>query len=171
MKKVLALLLVVCVMCAAGAAFAQGKHRQDFRGNHAPNEFARPEFAQGMNPPEFAPGEPRPDMPMPPHGRFCRPGPEGRRHMRFAPDMTPELRAKVVELEKLKIDLEEALTSRPVNKAKALEVHKKMQTLKNDLDNWRFEKRLEFIEKTANSKPMPKPEEKLEPESEAKHED
>ena len=40
-----------------------------------------------------------------------------------------------------------------------------MQTLKNDLDNWRFEKKLEFIEKMANSKPMPKPEDKPEPEA------
>ena len=149
MKKVLAVLLIVCVVCAAGAAFAQpGMPRRHFAGHDNFN-------------PEFAPG----DMPpMPPHCRGFRHEPEGRR-MRFAPDMTPELRAKVVELEKLKIDLEEALTSRPVNKAKALEVHKKMQTLKNDLDNWRFEKKLEFIEKMANSKPMPKPEEKPEPEA------
>lgn len=147
MKKVLALLLIVCVVCAAGAAFAQSRMP---RHN------------------EFAPG----DMPFMKHcpcdredfgpGRFEGHHRPGDRHMRFAPDMPQEIRAKVAELEKLKIDLEEALTSRPVNKAKALEVHAKMQTLKNDLDSWRFEKKLEFIEKRANS--MQKPE--VTPESE-----
>ena len=150
MKKVLALLLVVCVVCAAGAAFAQSRMpRKHFAGQDNFN-------------PEFVPG----DMPGPGgfegrHHGHRPPRPEGRR-MRFAPDMSQEIRAKVAELAKLKIDLEEALTSRPVNKAKALEVHAKMQTLKNDLDNWRFEKKLEFIEKRANS--MQKPE--VTPESE-----
>ncbi|MBQ6772798.1 MAG: hypothetical protein IJP48_01925 [Synergistaceae bacterium] len=144
MKKVLALLLAVCVVCAAGAAFAK------------PGMQRRPDFACNENfRPEFAPG----DMPGPGgfegrHHGHRPPRPEGR-HMRFAPDMPQEIRAKAVELEKLKIDLEEALTSKPVNKAKALEVHKKMQTLKNDLDDWRFERKLEFIEKRADSKPTP----------------
>ena len=154
MKKVLALLLVVCVVCSAGAAFA--KPRMPRRPDFAGNENFRPEFAPGDMPP------------MPPHGRGFRP--EGR-HMRFSPDMPKEIRAKVVELEKLRIDLDEALSSKPVNKAKALEVHAKMQPLKNDLENWRFERRLEFLEKRADFKPMPKPDDKPEAESEAKHED
>lgn len=145
MKKVLALSLIICVVCIAGAAFAQPRHH------------------------EFAPGK---DMPFMNHCP-CRHegfGFEGHhrhegRHMRFAPNMPQEIRALVVELEKLKIDLDEALTSRPVNKAKALEVHAKMQTVKNALDNWRFERKLERLDKKANSKPIPKP--KIETEAQA----
>ncbi len=145
-KKVSAVLLAVCVMCA-GAAFAQPR--------------------MPMHGPEFPPHEgPHEEFNHPMH---CRP--EGfrghHRHVRFAPNMPQEIRDKVVELEKLKIDLDEALTKRPINKAKAIEVHAKMQAVRNDLAAWRFERKLERLEKKAKSEPLPSSEsEKGESESE-----
>lgn len=112
MKKVLAVLMAVCVMTAAGTALA----------NQKANDNRQP---------------PMP-MRMEQHHR-----PQGHT---FTPDMPKEIREKAAELAKLRVDLEEALTSRPVNKDKALEVHAKMQTLKNEIDNWKFSKKLERIE-------------------------
>ena len=112
MKRVLAVLLAVCVVCTAGAAFAQPR--------------------------------------MPRHHE----GPHEGRHARFSPNMPQEIRAKVVELEKLKIDLDEALTSRPINKAKALEVHAKMLKVRKDISAWRFERKLERLEKMTKSEQL-----------------
>ena len=88
--------------------------------------------------------------------------------------MPPEIREKAAELAKLRVDLEEALTSKPVNKAKALDVHAKMQKLENEIDTWRFEQKLEHMEdfrkqmelnkKIPPAKPMPKEEAKDAPE-------
>lgn len=85
-------------------------------------------------------------------------GPHEGRHARFSPNMPQEIRAKVVELEKLKIDLDEALTSRPINKTKALEVHAKMLKVRNDISAWRFERKLERLEKMTKSEPLAEPE-------------
>lgn len=152
MKKVLAVLLAVCVMCA-GAAFAQPRmpmHRPEFPPHEGPHGgFHRPMDCRCFG-----------------HEGHRGPRPEGRR-VRFAPNMPQEIRDKVVELEKLRIDLDEALTSRPINKAKALEVHAKMQAVRNDIAAWRFERKLERLEKKAKSEPLPNSEsEKGESESE-----
>ena len=39
------------------------------------------------------------------------------------------------------------MTSNPINKAKALETFKKIQLIENEIDTWKFEKRLDFMEK------------------------
>ena len=139
MKKVLAAVLVLCVVLTAGAALAQPEREHR---NH--QQFNNP----GMNAP---------------HGEFCRPGHKG---MNFTPDMPKEIREKAAELAKLRVDLEEAMTSRPINKAKALETFAKMQKLENEIESWKFEKKLERIEdfrkqhelnkKVPPEKPMPK---------------
>ena len=112
MKKVLAVVTVVCVMFAAGTALAQQR----------PNEGHRPQAPQRMEQ----------------HHRPHRGN--------FTPDMPKEIREKATELAKLRIDLEEAMTSRPLNKEKALEVHAKMQKVEQEVEAWRFAQRLERIE-------------------------
>lgn len=185
MKKILAVVLVVSVVFGAGAAIAQPKRQpmQNQRQRFVQSEAGNPNIqnannnAQNPQRPQMMPRNderknfrgPRPDM-MRQDFRGCDRGP------RFAPDMPKEIREKVAELAKLKIDLEEALTSKPINKAKALEVHAKMQQVKNEIDAWRFAKRLEFMEKAReqhelNRKnkpvpPAPKPEDKPEVEPE-----
>ena len=195
MKKVLAAVLVVCVVFGAGAAIAQPKRqpmqnqlqRQKFvqseQGNpnikDADKDFGDNEHKDQrpqMMPRNFGDNQrrdfdrrnnrgPRPEMTRN-NFRGCERGP------RFAPDMPKEIREKVAELEKLKIDLEEALTSNPINKAKALEVHAKMQKIENEIDAWRFAQKLERIEEmriqrelNKNVKPQaPAPQPEIEPE-------
>ena len=139
MKKVLAATAVVCVMCIAGSALAQT----------SANRHQRP-----MNQPQTQQHSMRPAPDFPPRvpnqrnmSRDCRPD-FSRRHKAplFTPDMPTEMREKAVELAKLKIDLEETMTARPLNKQKALEVHAKIQAVKSEIEAWRFMKKLERIE-------------------------
>ena len=152
MKKVIAAVAVVCVMFAAGSALAQPKDRRNQPQNV--QQMNRPQ----RNAPDFQERGPRfqnvSDDFRGPRGDF-RPGFDGRhcgfegrghRGPTFTPDMPKEIREKATELAKLRIDLEEAMTSNPLNKEKALEVHAKMQKVEQEIDAWRFAKRLERIE-------------------------
>ncbi len=143
MKKVLAIVLVVCVVCGAAAAFAQPRKVQNVetrehrnqqldRPNGQPGEFCQPDGKFEGRGPRNARGF---------EGR-CR-GPRG---MNFTPDMPKEIREKAAELAKLRVDLEEAMSSEPINKAKALDTYAKMQKLEQEIDAWRFAKKLERIE-------------------------
>lgn len=135
MKKVLAVVAVVCVMCVAGTALAQndGKRHQP-----AGNERRMPPRME-----QQIPGRDAPNMP----GREAHCGHRfGHERPTFTPDMPKEIREKAAELAKLRVDLEEAMTSRPLNKQKALDVHAKIQALKQEIETWRFTKRLERIE-------------------------
>lgn len=120
MKKVLVLVSVICVMCIAGTALAK----------------------TNANAKRRRPVQQRIERPVPPK--------KSPRRSRFTPDMPKEIREKTAELEKLKIDLEEAMTSRPLNKEKALDVHGKMQKVRQEIESWRFAKRLERIEARQN---------------------
>lgn len=132
MKKVLAVISVVCVMCVAGSAMAN-QSRNDRRHPMPPQAQAM-EQRQDFRCPEGR-FDGRPERPRPP----VKAG-------RFTPDMPPEIREKVAELAKLRVDLEEAMTAEPLNKEKALDTHAKMQKLRNEIARWRFEKKLERIE-------------------------
>ena len=157
MKKVLAVAAVVCVVCVAGTALAQqhGRGNQSQQMNHprmmfeASRDF-RPQNVSGdFRAPrkDFRPGQPANNEPHRPGHEGMRCGFDGghREHI-FTPDMPQEIRAKAVELAKLRVDLEEAMTSRPLNKEKALEVHAKMQKVEQEIDTWRFTQKLEHIE-------------------------
>ena len=137
MKKVLAVISVVCVMCVAGTAMA-GQSRNDRRRPMQP-QAQGVEQRQDFRGPEGR-FDGRPEKPRPPFEACRGKGP------RFTPDMPPEIREKAAELAKLRVDLEEAMTAEPLNKAKALEVHAKILTVKNDVEAWRFAQRLERIE-------------------------
>ena len=120
MKKVLALALAL-VVCIAGTSLAAPRKNSAKRPAPARMERMNPEMQN-----------------MPRAHRFG--------HKIFTPDMPKEIREKAAELAKLRIDLEEAMTSRPLNKEKALEVHKKIQAVKQDIETWRFTQRLERVE-------------------------
>ncbi|MBQ6971446.1 MAG: hypothetical protein IJP86_03715 [Synergistaceae bacterium] len=148
MKKVLAAAVAVCVICLAGSALAyQGEQmRHQPRGMQPQNFRSIPDF-RGP-----APHNVSGDM-RGPHGDF-RPQFDGRqcrfdgrrRGPMFTPDMPQEIRAKATELAKLRVDLDEAMTARPLNKEKALEVFAKIQKAEQEIDAWRFAQRLERIE-------------------------
>ena len=86
------------------------------------------------------------------HGDF------GRHHRgfdsMFAPDMPKEMRGNAAEIAKLYVDLEEALTSQPLNKAKAREVYGTIIKLEQELDIWEFEKYLDEVDEF-NKQPQP----------------
>ena len=155
MKKVLAVISVVCVMCAAGSAMANQSKNDRHRpmSPQAPAMEQRHDFRGGPN------FDGRPERPRPQFEAHRGRGP------RFTPDMPPEIREKAAELAKLRVDLEEAMTAEPLNKAKALEVHAKILTVKNEIEAWRFAKKLERIEEIRKHHELNKevPPEKPEP--------
>ena len=154
-KKVLAAVLVVCVVFGTGAAFAQAR-RFDGREHQNLQQLNHPVLAnkqdgrehwnlQANNFPDFGRGRNY-------RGSF---GFEGRGRM-FSPDMPKELREKAVELAKLRIDLEEVMSADPLDKAKAIEVHAKVQKLEAEIDSWRFEKKLNMIEEIRKQRELNK---------------
>ena len=137
MKKLLAVIAVVTVVCAAGAAFAKThghdesrrmphQIQQDFSGEREPRDQRRPEGFDGAGC-RF--------------GRGHKPGKLG-----ITPDMPEEIRAKVVEAAKLKIDLEAVFAAKPLDKAKAMDIFGKIQQAENEVKMWKFGKRLEMME-------------------------
>ena len=70
----------------------------------------------------------------------------GRRMEQMWKNVPDDIRAKMVDLAKLRIDMRDALTRDPVDRAKATEVHAKMATLMQDIGTWRFNQRLDRIE-------------------------
>mgnify|MGYP003571522125 CR=1 FL=1 len=159
MKKTLTALLIACVVFGAAAAFAHDnqerrEHFNQQQANHprlnwqdnqpcdGNNEVREHRNQQMMNHPEF---NRQPGMPgmFGPHERHCR---NGHRGMNFTPDMPKEIREKAAELAKLRVDLEEAMSSDPVNKAKALDTYSKMQKVEQEIKMWRFTQRLERLE-------------------------
>ena len=129
MKKVLAVVAVVCVVFAAGAAFAQprpeGRRMPPQRPQHMP-EHREGMQGQGM------------------HG--CGHGGEGFGRMMLTPDMPKEIRAKTVELAKLRIDLAAVLTEKPIDRDAAIDIFLKMQSVEDDIEAWKFSKKLDMIE-------------------------
>nr|MCR5346730.1 hypothetical protein [Fretibacterium sp.] len=64
----------------------------------------------------------------------------------FSQDMPQEIRTKVSEAAKLRIDLEDILSRKPLNREKALELHGKIGSLQQEIRAWRFEQKLNRIE-------------------------
>ena len=155
MKKVLALALALAV-CIAGTSIAAPRKspaRQPApagMNQEMPPRMNQPAPArmERMNP--DAQNTPRNEAPCPPKAR--------RGSRMFTPDMPKEIREKSAELAKLRIDLEEAMTSRPINKEKALDVHAKIQKAKQEIETWRFTRRLERIEARQKKGLPPAPE-------------
>lgn len=134
MKKILAVISVVCVVCIAGTALAQNNGAKRERRNPL-QMMNRPAMSRDMR------GDFRPGF----DGRGMHCGFEGRRQ-NFSPDMPKEIREKAAQLAKLRVDLEEALTSNPLNKEKALEAFNAIQNLKQEIEAWKFTRKLQRIE-------------------------
>ncbi|MBQ7221702.1 MAG: hypothetical protein IJS28_12070 [Synergistaceae bacterium] len=193
MKKVLAVAAVIAVVCVAGSALAQPRAREQGRRLPPP-----PQAVQGQpgQPAPQAGSMPNPRMNPQFSGEPCycgrgrgndrggnfgpqgMPGDFGGRgrkggfgRMMFAPDMPEDIKAKAVEVAKLRIDLDAALSQKPIDKAKALEVFTQIQKAEQEIEAWKFGKRIEQIEafrkqqeinRNVPPAPAPKPEEKPE---------
>lgn len=64
-------------------------------------------------------------------------------------DLPQELQEKARSLEKLRIDLDYALASTPIDRPKALELYGQIQKLRDELQTAAFTRRLDRIEETA----------------------
>ena len=67
-------------------------------------------------------------------------------HAQFFNEMPQEIRDKVVEAEKLHINLGNVLSQKPLNREKAVELNGQISKLRQDVRAWRFEQKLDRIE-------------------------
>ena len=160
-RKVIALFAVIGTLAAAGAAFA-GDHKQ-FKGCMCDGQ----KFNQPM--PHFPPK----------HGPNNQPADHSKR-VKFSPDMPDEIRAKAADAAKLRIDLENVMSKKPLDKAKAIEIYTNISKLESEIRVWRFSHRLDRLEKAAaareahragkheHHKPEPEKPQEPKPEEQAK---
>ena len=64
-------------------------------------------------------------------------------------DLPQELQEKAGTLEKLRIDLDYALASTPIDRPKALELYGQIQKLRDEIQTAAFTRRLDWIEEAA----------------------
>ena len=176
-RKIIALFVVVGTLAISGSAFAEGRKRmprefREFKGCPcAERNFNQPapmpKADMHRQPaPHFPPHAPAPFMnfcrrfaPHFAHAPFNKPGhfaghPAGlnnregySRPVKFSPDMPDEIRTKKADAAKLRIDLDNIMTKKPLDKAKALEVYKKLAELETEVRVWRFSNKLDRLEK------------------------
>ena len=117
-----------------GSPFGQFRQRGMFAQN-MPRGFCGQRFGRGHGRgPAFGQG-----MRGPRGGRFQQRG-------MFAPNMPQDIRNKAIEAAKLRIDLEDVLSQKPLNREKAIELNGKINQLKQEIRAWHFEQRLNRIE-------------------------
>ena len=161
-KKILLVLLTIAFVGVAGAAVAKGRfpcgrypgnrHDHNVRGwqgawENARNAPQRPagmeygrKFSYGPACPAMKHWEKGPNA----HKRW-KPASHDRMENRWenAPE---EIRTKMVDLAKLKIDMRDAISRNPVDRTKATELFGKMAVLRQDIAAWRFSRKLDQIE-------------------------
>ena len=155
-RKVIALFVVLGTLAISGSAFAEGREGRkrmprEFRGCHCAernfNQHApMPEADMHRQPaPHFPPHAPAPFMRSNQHVRDDARSYSG--PVKFSPDMPDEIRTKKADAAKLRIDLDNIMTKKPLDKAKALEVYKKLAELETEVRVWRFSNKLDRLEK------------------------
>ena len=167
MKRIILAGVAVAVLAIAGAAFAFGPGMGRGVCGAASDQcvMACTEMAGSAEAPMNAPCGPRSmqrsdrccgawndDSPKYSCGRGGRF--EGRRmmgRMGATAEMPAELRAKMTEMEKARLQLRLAMIDDPVDQAKAREIFGKIQSLRSEMAAWRFERMLadQVKEKTA----------------------
>ncbi len=172
MKKLLAIVTAVAVIGVAGVAVAKHRRWEEPGMDGSCPYSMGPRFERGFRDDAW-----RPECPMYRHGGdwdrsdsrpaegrwgrhdgWMRRGGEwgdtgmmrpemGRRMERMWSNVPDDIRGKMVELAKLRIDMRDALTRDPVDRAKATEVYGKMAALRQEIGTWRFNQRLDRIER------------------------
>ena len=140
MKKIVVALVMIGTLSLAGAAMAKemwGRGGPGWQPGTAPGMTFRHGAFQGGR--LTAGKEPRMRAKAP----HENPGPQ---RLHVSPDMPDDIRAKVVEAAKLRIDLEDVLSRNPLDRARAVELHGKIAKLDQEAAAWRFNKKLDRIE-------------------------
>lgn len=162
MKKALAILTIVAVLGSVGVAGAERRdgRRNDGRpgycgwgdrwrewreGNGSPDEWRRPGMRREGAWDHWGDRRDREDWRH--HDRVGRDGGMRRWWRELRKDASGEIRSKVVELEKLRIDMRDALTRDPIDREKALEVFEKMAALRREIAGWAFNRKLDALER------------------------
>lgn len=133
MKKVVIAVLVVSLLGTAGTAMARGcrRHRGGCYDDGIGN-CLQPELSNGR---DLRQGR-HPD---------CIGGMDGMRD-RYASNMPEDIRAKANELAKLRIDLRDALSRSPIDRAAAIRLHDRAMQLEQEIETWFFGERMNRIE-------------------------
>lgn len=133
MKKLVIAVLVVSLLGTAGTAMARGcrGHRggcyDDGIGNCLHPELSNGrDLRQGRHPESIG-------------------GMDGMRG-RYASNMPEDIRAKANELAKLRIDLRDALSRSPIDRAAATRLHDRAMQLEQEIETWFFGERMNRIE-------------------------
>ena len=142
MKKIALVLLVIVFVSIAGTAMARG-------GRHG--AWKMPGEQRGMREGYYGwqhDGERHGNRGGWGEGKFGYERRGGWHGMRGRwSDVPEEIRAKMTELDKLRIDMRAALYPGSVDRTKATEIFNKMTVLQQELRTWRFERRLDELEK------------------------
>lgn len=145
-KKVIAAVLVIASLAAAGAAFAAERAERENAPKNNYKQF-RPCWGQ-RGACGFGFCEPFAGKKLGDRFRFKGSGAfRSKDPSRFAPDMPNEIREKTAEAAKLRIDLENVMTKRPLDREKAAEIYAKIAGIESEIKIWRFSKKLDGIEK------------------------
>ena len=140
MKKVLAMLLAVVLFGFAGTEIAEARGRGGQRGGQSRNWSDKNWNNRDWN------NRNRNDCPIGWHQGAGSKGMRGQGRLIWQ-NVPDDIRSKSTERAKLRLELHETMGRRPVDRAKALELRNQMRKLSQELSDWRFNQRLDFIEK------------------------
>ena len=141
MKRVAVVIAVVAVLVTAGSALAwHGKGRGIMPGGSAPAQLALAQGCGGCG------GCGDDNLAM-----KCGRGPGGFRAGALAgvPQLPAELQAKVQEMSKARLQLRLMMMEDKVDEAKAREIFHKIQGLRNEMAEWRFNEMMKNNPKVA----------------------
>lgn len=139
MKKVVIAVLVVSLLGTAGTAMAWGcrRHRGGCYDDGIGN-CLHPELSNGR------------DLRQGPY-RECMGGADGMYGLdgmrgRYASNMPEDIRTRANELAKLRIDMRDALSRSPIDRAAATRLHDRAMQLEQEIETWFFGERMNRIE-------------------------
>ena len=133
MKKAIGAVTLILVLAAAGSAFAYGGGRgrgmanPTMAGNNG--VYGGPGMMRGMG----GGGMMR--------GRACAGLPQA------SVEVPQEIRDKQVEMNKLRIDMQNEISRKPIDRSKIETIQKKHSDLRNELSTWFLKQQLDAIEK------------------------
>ena len=143
MKKAIGAVTLILVLVAAGSAFAYGGGRGRGMAGQAitgqgmtggAGVYGGPGMMRGMGGRGMA-GQRMMD------GRACAGLPQA------SVEVPQEIRDKQADMKKLRIDMQNEISRKPIDRSKIEAIQKKHSELRNELSTWRLKQQLDAIEK------------------------
>ena len=148
MNGTIAAVVCAAVLLTAGSALAWGGRGGKAMGGQQGmmnQQNAQTQFQPGqrmMNPGMAGPLGNRQMM-----GRRGNFGNSGRMGMWASVEIPQEIKDKQTEMAKLSLEMRNEMGKKPIDRTKIDELYKKRVELRNELSAWRFQQRLDMIEK------------------------